>query len=327
MQYRELGRTGWRISASSLGAWAIGGSWGEVDDRESMAALHKAVDCGVNFFDTADVYGDGRSERLLRRLRQERSEEIIVATKAGRRLDPHVASGYNRQNLTAFVERSLQNLGTETIDLLQLHCPPTEIYYMPETFAFLDDLVQEGKLRYYGVSVEKVEEALKAIEFPNVQTVQIIFNIFRQRPAELFFPEAKRRRVGILARVPLASGLLTGKMTRETTFEPDDHRNFNRYGEDFDRGETFSGVDYETGLDAVEELQDLVPEGMTMAQFALRWILMFDAVTCVIPGAKRPEQAEDNALAADLPPLSEETMAKVEDIYERLIRDQVHHYW
>lgn len=327
MQYRELGRTGWRVSASSLGAWAIGGSWGEVDDRESMAALHKAVDCGVNFFDTADVYGDGRSERLLRRLRQERSEEIIVATKAGRRLDPHVASGYNRQNLTAFVERSLQNLGTETIDLLQLHCPPTEIYYMPETFAFLDDLVQEGKLRYYGVSVEKVEEALKAIEFPNVQTVQIIFNIFRQRPAELFFPEAKRRRVGILARVPLASGLLTGKMTRETTFEPDDHRNFNRYGEDFDRGETFSGVDYETGLDAVEELQDLVPEGMTMAQFALRWILMFDAVTCVIPGAKRPEQAEDNALAADLPPLSEETMAKVEDIYERLIRDQVHHYW
>lgn len=327
MQYRELGRTGWRISASSLGAWAIGGSWGEVDDRESMAALHKAVDCGVNFFDTADVYGDGRSERLLRRLRQERSEEIIVATKAGRRLDPHVASGYNRQNLTAFVERSLQNLGTETIDLLQLHCPPTEIYYMPETFAFLDDLVQEGKLRYYGVSVEKVEEALKAIEYPNVETVQIIFNIFRQRPAQLFFPEAKRRRVGILARVPLASGLLTGKMTRETTFEPDDHRNFNRYGEDFDRGETFSGVDYETGLDAVEVLQDLVPEGMTMAQFALRWILMFDAVTCVIPGAKRPAQAEDNALAADLPPLSEETMAKVEDIYERLIRDQVHHYW
>jgi aryl-alcohol dehydrogenase-like predicted oxidoreductase len=327
MRYRELGRTGWRVSASSFGAWAIGGSWGEVDDQESMAALHKAVDCGVNFFDTADVYGDGHSERLLRQLRQERSEEIIVATKAGRRLDPHVASGYNRQNLTTFVERSLKNLGTETIDLLQLHCPPTEIYYMPETFGILDDLVQQGKLRYYGVSVEKVEEALKAIEFPNVQTVQIIFNIFRQRPAELFFPEAKRRRVGILARVPLASGLLAGKMTRESTFEPDDHRNFNRYGEDFDRGETFSGVDYETGLDAVEELRDLIPEGMTMAQFALRWILMFDAVTCVIPGAKRPSQAEDNALAADLPPLSEETMAKVGDIYERLIRDQVHHYW
>ncbi len=327
MQYRELGRTGWRVSASSLGAWAIGGSWGEVNDQESMAALHKAVDCGVNFFDTSDVYGDGHSERLLRQLRQERSEEIVIATKAGRRLDPHVASGYNRQNLTAFVERSLENLGTETIDLLQLHCPPTEVYFMPETFAFLDDLVKQGKIRYYGVSVEKVEEALKAIEYPNVQSVQIIFNIFRQRPAELFFPEAKRRRVGILTRVPLASGLLTGKMTRETTFEPDDHRKFNRYGEEFDRGETFSGVDYETGLEAVEELRALVPEGMTMAQFALRWILMFEAVTCVIPGAKRPDQAEDNALAADLQPLDEETMAQVGAIYARLIRDQVHHYW
>jgi aryl-alcohol dehydrogenase-like predicted oxidoreductase len=327
MQYRELGRTGWRVSASSFGAWAIGGAWGQVDDRESMAALHTAVDCGVNFFDTADVYGDGHSERLLRQLRQERSEEIVVATKAGRRLDPHVASGYNRQNLTAFVERSLENLGTATIDMLQLHCPPTEIFYRPETFGILDDLVKEGKIRYYGVSVEKVEEALKAIEYPNVQSVQIIFNIFRQRPAELFFPEAKRRGVGILTRVPLASGLLTGKMTRETTFEPDDHRKFNRYGEDFDRGETFSGVDYETGLEAVEELRALVPEGMTMAQFALRWILMFDAVTCVIPGARRPAQAEDNALAADLQPLSQETMAQVGDIYERLIRDQVHYYW
>lgn len=327
MQYRELGRTGWRVSASSFGAWAIGGSWGEVDDQASMAALHTAVDCGVNFFDTADVYGDGRSERLLRQLCLERSEEIIVATKAGRRLDPHVAAGYNRQNLTAYVHRSLENLGTETIDLLQLHCPPTEVFYMPETFGVLDDLVKEGKIRYYGVSVEKVEEALKAIEFPNVQSVQIIFNIFRQRPSELLFPEAKKRRVGILARVPLASGLLTGKMTRDTTFEPDDHRNFNRYGEDFDRGETFSGVDYEAGLDAVEKLRVLIPKGMTMAQFALRWILMFDSVTCVIPGSKRPAQAEDNAFAADLQTLSEETMAQVGDIYTRLIRDQVHHYW
>ena len=327
MEYREVGRTGWRVSASSFGAWAIGGSWGQVDDQESIAALHKAVDCGVNFFDTADVYGDGRSERLLRQLRQDRSEEIIIATKAGRRLDPHVASGYNRQNLTKYVERSLKNLGTEAIDLLQLHCPPTEVYFMPETFGILDDLVEQGKLRYYGVSVEKVEEALKAIEYPNVRAVQIIFHIFRQRPAELFFPEAKRRRVGILARVPLASGLLTGKMTRETTFEPDDHRQFNRYGEDFDRGETFSGVDYETGLEAVEELRALVPDGMTMAQFALRWILMFEAVTCVIPGARRPDQAEDNALAADLPPLSQKTMDWVSGIYERRIREQVHHYW
>ncbi len=327
MEYRELGRTGWKVSASSFGAWAIGGAWGEVDDQESIAALHKAVDLGVNFFDTADVYGNGRSERLLAQLRRDRSEEIIVATKAGRRLDPHVASGYNRENLTAFVERSLKNLDTEAIDLLHLHCPPTEVYYLPETFGILDDLVAAGKLRYYGVSVEKVEEALKAIEYPDVQTVQIIFNIFRQRPANLFFDQARRKQVGILARVPLSSGMLTGKMTRETTFERNDHRRYNRRGEQFDRGETFSGVDYELSLQAVEALQDLVPDGMTMAQFALRWILMFDAVTCVIPGAKRPSQAEDNALAADLPPLDEQTMAQVKAIYDRLIRDQVHHYW
>ena len=327
MQYRELGRTGWNVSASSFGAWAIGGSWGTVDDKDSIAALHTAVDLGVNFFDTADEYGDGRSERLLRQLRKDRSEEIIIATKAGRRLDPHVASGYNRKNLTAFVERSLKNLGVESIDLLQLHCPSPAVFYMPETFGFLDDLVQDGKLRYYGVSVEKVEEALKAIEYPNVQTIQIIFNIFRQRPAELFFPEAQRRQIGILARVPLSSGMLTGKMTAESSFEPDDHRAFNRQGESFDRGETFSGVDYQAGLEAVDELRTLLPEGMTMAQFALRWILMFDAVSCVIPGARRPSQAEDNALAADFPPLSQETMIRVKDIYDRLIRDQVHHYW
>ena len=327
MQYRELGRTGWKVSASSFGAWAIGGTWGTVDDQESIAALHKAVDLGVNFIDTADDYGDGRSERLLKQLRQERDEEIIIATKAGRRLNPHVAAGYNRQNLTAFVERSLKNLGVEALDLLQLHCPSPAVYYLPETFDILDDLVQDGKLRYYGVSVEKVEEALKAIEYPNVQTIQIIFNIFRQRPAELFFPEAHRRRVGILARVPLSSGMLSGKMTPKSSFEADDHRTFNRHGESFDRGETFSGVDFQTGLDAVEELRSLLPEGMTMAQFALRWILMFDAVTCVIPGAKRPSQAEDNARAADLPPLSQETMIRVKEIYDRLIRNQVHHYW
>ena len=327
MQYRTLGRTGWQVSASSFGAWAIGGAWGAVDDRESMAALHKAVDMGVNFIDTADVYGDGRSERLLAQLRRDRSDEIIIATKAGRRLDPHVASGYNRENLTAFVERSLKNLEAEAIDLLQLHCPPTEVYYWPETFGILDDLVAAGKLRYYGVSVEKVEEALKAIEFPEVQSVQIIFNMFRQRPAELFFGEAKRRQVGILARVPLSSGMLTGKMTKDSAFESNDHRQYNRHGEEFDRGETFSGVDYDLSLQAVEELRSLVPVGATMAQFALRWILMFDAVSCVIPGAKRPSQAEDNARAADLPPLTDQTMAQVKQIYDRLIRDQVHHYW
>lgn len=327
MEYRELGRTGWKVSALSFGAWAIGGTWGAVDDRESMAALHRALDLGVNFFDTADVYGDGRSERLLARLRRERTEEFHIATKAGRRLNPHVVAGYTRQNLAAFVERSLKNLNTEAIDLLQLHCPPTEVYYLPEVFGALDDLVQAGKLRYYGVSVEKVQEALKALEYPNVQSVQIIFNIFRQRPADLFFSEAQRRRVGIIARVPLASGLLSGKFTRASTFAPDDHRAFNRHGESFDRGETFSGLDYEVGLQAVEALRPLVPRHWTMTQLALRWILMFPAVTCAIPGAKRPAQVEENLKAANLPPLSEATMAGIRDLYNQYVRSQVYHYW
>ncbi len=327
MNYRELGRTGWRVSTVSFGAWAIGGTWGSVDDRESLSALHRAVDGGVNFFDTADVYGDGHSERLLAQLKRERSEKIIIATKAGRRLDPHVASGYTIENLTAFIERSLKNLEVEALDLVQLHCPPTEVYYRPELFAALDDLVRRGKIRHYGVSVEQVEQALKAIEYPAVQTVQIIFNIFRQRPADLLFSEARKRQVGILARLPLSSGMLAGKLTLQSQFEPDDHRAFNRHGEAFDRGETFSGVDYETGLQAVEELRGLVPAGMTMAQFALRWILMFDAVTCVIPGAKRPGQVEENVRAADLPQLSDSTMQGVDRLYKERIRPLVHHYW
>lgn len=333
MQYRTLGRTGWQVSEIGFGGWGIGGSWGPVRDEESLTALHRALDLGVNLIDTADGYGDGRSESLIGRVLKERGQDggnarrVYVATKAGRRLRPHVAAGYNRENLTAFVERSLRNLGVEALDLLQLHCPPTEVYYRPEVFGVLDDLVAAGKLLHYGVSVEKVEEALKAIEYPGVETVQIIFNMFRQRPAELFFREAKARRVGILARVPLASGLLTGKMTADTTFATDDHRNFNRHGEAFDVGETFSGVPYEVGLAAVEELRALVPAGATMAQLALRWILMFDAVTCAIPGAKRPSQAEGNIAADDLAPVSPETMEAVRDIYDRLIRPHVHHRW
>lgn len=327
MQYRPLGRTGYNVSAISFGAWAIGGSWGDVEDDESYAALNKAVDLGVNFFDTADVYGDGRSERLLAKLCKERQEEIFIATKAGRRLDPHLAEGYNRKNLTAFVERSLKNLQTEALDLLQLHCPPTEVYYSPEVFAVLDDLIKQGKIRHYGVSVEKVEEGLKAIEYPNVETVQIIFNIFRQRPAKLFFHQAEARNVGILARVPLASGLLTGKMTTQTTFAEDDHRNFNREGEAFDRGETFAGVDFETGLKAVDELRPLVPAGASMVQLALRWILMFEAVSCAIPGAKRAGQVEENLRAADMPPLSQESMQAIRAVYDRHIRHQVHQRW
>ena len=327
MKYRSLGRTGWKISEISFGAWAIGGAWGNVDDKESMATLHAALDGGVNFFDTADVYGDGRSERLLARLKKERKEKFYIATKAGRRLPVQTTEGYSRKNLTAFVHRSLKNLNTDTIDLLQLHCPPTEVYYRPEVFGILDDMVKAGKLRHYGVSVEKVEEALKAIEFPNVQSVQIIFNIFRQRPAELFFAEAQKRKVGILARVPLASGLLSGKMSSTSKFAKDDHRNFNRHGEAFDRGETFSGVDFETGLSAVEQLKKLVPPGASLAQFALRWILEFPAVTCAIPGAKRPAQVTDNIAASDLPPLSKASLKRIGKIYDDQIKPLVHHYW
>ncbi len=327
MQYRELGRTGLKVSALSFGSWAIGGTWGSVNDNESMAALNRAIELGVNFFDTADVYGGGRSERLLAKLRRQYPGKITIATKVGRGIYPHVAAGYNRRNLTFFVENSLKNLSTDTIDLLQLHCPPTEVFSKPEVFAVLDDLVKEGKIRYYGVSVEKLEEAFTAIEHPNLQTVQLIFNMFRQRPAEQFFSQAKSRKIGILARVPLASGMLTGKMNLSSQFAPDDHRSFNRNGEAFDRGETFSGVDYEAGLQAVEQLKSICPAGMSMAQFALRWILMFDAVSCAIPGAKRPTQVDDNFSAADLPALSDEVMAGVKAIYDTDIRQLVHAYW
>jgi aryl-alcohol dehydrogenase-like predicted oxidoreductase len=316
------------VAEVSFGAWAIGGSWGDVDDRESLAALHQAVDMGCNFIDTADVYGDGRSERLIAQLKRERpNDTIYVATKAGRRLDPHTADGYNYENLLAFVDRSRKNLEMDTLDLVQLHCPPTDVYYRPQVFEALDRLQAEGKIRQYGVSVEKVEEALKAIDYPNVKTVQIIFNIFRQRPADLFFREAKAKQIGILARVPLASGLLTGKITRDTVFAPDDHRNFNRFGESFDVGETFSGVDFDAALSAVEGIRSLVPAGMSMAQFALRWCLMFDAVTCVIPGAKRPDQVEDNSRASDVPAIDRSVMESLRVIYDTYVRDLVHHRW
>jgi aryl-alcohol dehydrogenase-like predicted oxidoreductase len=316
-----------KVSEISFGAWAIGSEWGAVDDNESMGALRKALELGINFFDTADVYGMGKSERLIARLRKESTDEIYVATKAGRRLSPHVAEAYTPANIRGFIEDSLKNLETETIDLLQLHCPPTAVYYNPELFGAMDDLVNEGKVRNYGVSVEKVEEALKAIEYPGVKTVQIIFNMFRHRPAELFFEEAKRRNVGIIVRVPLASGLLTGKVKENTPFPSDDHRSFNREGQAFDKGETFSGVNFEKGLEAVEEIKKLAPAGTSMAQFALRWILMFDAVSCAIPGAKRPSQVENNVQAADCPPLTEDQMTRVKQIYERNIRSDVHHRW
>jgi aryl-alcohol dehydrogenase-like predicted oxidoreductase len=327
MKYRQLGTTGMHVSEISFGAWAIGSSWGKVDDQESLAALNKAVDLGVNFIDTADVYGDGHSEKLIARLLKERKETIYVATKAGRKLEPHVAEKYTAQNIRRFVEDSLKNLQVQRLDLLQLHCPPTAVYYNPEMFQALDDLVKAGKLRNYGVSVEKVEEALKAIEFPGVRTIQIIFNMFRQRPSELFFREAKARKIGVIVRVPLASGLLTGKMSRASRFAADDHRNYNRKGKMFDRGETFAGVDFDKGLKAVEELKRILPRGMSMTQFALRWILMFDAVSCAIPGAKRTDQVEDNCAASDMPRLSGRVMSQVREIYEKYIQADVHQRW
>jgi aryl-alcohol dehydrogenase-like predicted oxidoreductase len=327
MRYRELGRTGWKVSEIGFGAWAIGGTWGQVNEEEAVAALHQAIDSGVNFLDTADVYGDGRSERLIARVRKSRSEPVYVATKAGRRLNPHIADGYTRDNLSAFVARSLKNLETDCLDLLQLHCPPSELYERPEVFGVLDDLVAAGAIRHYGVSVEKVADAMKAIEYPGVQSVQIIFNMFRHRPADAFFAAAGARRVGVIARVPLASGLLTGKITRATRFADDDHRAFNRTGVRFDVGETFSGVELERGLAAVDEIRRIVPDGVAMAQLALRWILMFDAVTCAIPGARNPAQASGNAAASDLPPLGEEQMAAVRDVYDRFFRADVHQRW
>jgi aryl-alcohol dehydrogenase-like predicted oxidoreductase len=328
LEYRNLGQTGLRVSEISLGTWAFGDGWGTVSEDDALGALNRAVDLGVNFLDTADVYGDGRSERLIGRLLKNRPhDEILVATKAGRRLDPHTPEGYDYDNLSAFAERSLKNLGVEALDLLQLHCPPTETYRQDSTFEALDRLRQEGKVRNYGVSVERVEEARMALDYPGVATVQIIFNVFRQRPAEEFFPLAGEHNVGILARVPLASGLLSGKMSSDRMFAEDDHRNFNREGQAFDRGETFSGVDFETGLLAAEELKELVPEGRTLAQFALRWILMHQAVSCAIPGGKNPAQVEDNVAAGDMPPLSDETMRRAREIYDQYVRAGVHDRW
>jgi aryl-alcohol dehydrogenase-like predicted oxidoreductase len=328
MEYRQLGRTDMKVSRISFGAWAIGGFWGPVDDEQSLRALHAAIDSGVNFIDTADVYGDGRSERLVARLRKERPRDTIwVTTKAGRRLPTQTPEGYSRANLTAWIERSLRNLEMDAVDLLQLHCPHPAVYERHEVFGVLDDLVRDGKLRYYGVSVETCDEALAALRHPNVQSVQIIFNMFRMKPAEEVFARARSQQVGILARVPLASGLLTGKIRADSVFAPDDHRSFNREGEAFDKGETFSGVPLGIGLEAVERLRPLVPEGATLAQLALRWILTFDAVTCAIPGAKTEAQARENAAASALPPPSAATMAAVESVYDQLIRPLVHASW
>lgn len=328
MNYRKLGKTNFNISEISLGTWQVGGKWGSgFDDKTADELLNTAIDNGVNFIDTADVYENGLSETAVGRVVRSRSERIFVATKCGRQINPHVNEGYSPKVLQKFVEDSLKRTGLETLDLIQLHCPPTEVYYRPEIFELFDRLKEQGKILNLGVSVEKVEEALKAIEYSNVTTVQIIFNLFRQRPSQLFFSEAKKKDIGIIARVPLASGLLTGKFDSKTTFDAQDHRNFNRNGDAFDKGETFSGIDYDLGLKAVEELKALFPETTNLAPIALQWILSFKEISCIIPGASKESHVLSNLSLYDLPELSLEKISEMNKIYEKYIKPNVHHLW
>lgn len=328
MNYRKLGKTQFNISEISLGTWQVGGKWGSAfDDKSADEILHSAIDRGINFIDTADVYENGLSEKAVGRVVRSRSERVFVATKCGRQINPHVNEGYTPKVLQQFVEDSLRRTGLETLDLIQLHCPPTEVYYRPEIFELFDRLKEQGKILNLGVSVEKVEEALKAIEYPNVTTIQIIFNIFRQRPAELLFREAARRNIGIIVRVPLASGLLTGLYHKNTTFKTGDHRNFNRKGEAFDKGETFSGINFDLGLKAVEELKGLFPGMPNLAPVALKWILPFKEVSCIIPGASKKEHLLSNLSVYDLPELTPEQVEKMNTIYEQFIKKEVHQLW
>ena len=326
MNYRKFSNTGWNVSEIGLGCWAIGSEWGDVSQEDAREVLKTSLDKGINFFDTADVYGDGRSEQFVGELLKSTSEKIYVATKSGRRLNPHNSEGYNPQNIESFIDRSLKNLGVECIDLLQLHCPPSDVCSKKETFEMMDDIVQKGKILHYGVSVEKVSEAMDAIQFPNIKSIQIIFNMFRQKPSEEFFNEAAKKDVAIIARVPLASGLLTGKMNKDSSFPPNDHRNYNIKGEAFDVGETFSGVSFEKGLEAVEELKKLLPENFTLADFALKWILMHDEVTVAIPGAKNKQQASLNVNSIDLNEISS-LMPSIKNIYDKYFREDIHHRW
>ena len=328
MNYRTLGKTGFSISEISLGTWQVGGKWGSgFDHALAERILDEALDTGINFIDTADVYEDGESEKAVGKAIKRASRRIYVATKCGRRISPHVNEGYTPAVLREYVEGSLKRLDLDCLDLVQLHCPPTQVYYRPEIFAEFDKLKQEGKILNLGVSVEKVEEALKAIEYDNVTTVQIIYNMFRQRPDEYFFQRASEKNVGIIVRVPLASGLLTGTYTATSTFAPEDHRNGNRNGEWFDKGETFAGIPYERGLEAVDEVKALFPDYHNLAPVALKWVLMHPEVSCVIPGASRSEQVHSNLKAAGIPDVTQEEMAKIEHIYSNYIKEFVHHLW
>ena len=326
MKYREFSNLGWKVSEIGIGCWAIGSEWGDVSPENAKDALFTSLDNGVNFFDTADVYGDGRSEKFIGEILKNTKEKIYVATKAGRRLDPHVSKGYNLKNIEAFIDRSLLNLGIDTIDLLQLHCPPSDICGKSETYEMMDEIVKRGKIKYYGVSVEKVSEALDAIKFPNVKSIQIIFNIFRQKPSEIFFKEAKKNNVAIIVRVPLASGLLTGKMNLNSSFPNNDHRNYNINGDSFDVGETFSGINFHKGIEAVKELKKLLPHDFSLTDLALKWILSHDEVTVVIPGAKNKLQAQLNTRASEMNNINT-IMNSISDIYRSYFKDDVHSRW
>ena len=326
MKYREFSNIGWRVSEIGLGCWAIGSEWGDVSKEDATEVLKTSLDKGINFFDTADVYGDGRSEKFIGELLKSTSEKIYVATKSGRRLDPHNSEGYNPENIERFIDRSLKNLGVECIDLLQLHCPPSDICSKKETFEMMDDIVKKGKISYYGVSVEKVSEAMDAIQFSNVKSIQIIFNMFRQKPSEEFFKMAAKKDIAIIARVPLASGLLTGKMNKDSSFPSNDHRNYNIKGEAFDVGETFSGVSFEKGLMAVDELKKLTPNNFTLADLALKWILMHSEVTVAIPGAKNKQQASLNVNSIQLEDISS-LMPQIKKIYDKFLKEDIHHRW
>ena len=326
MKYREFSNLGWKVSEIGIGCWAIGSEWGDVSVEDAKEALYASINNGINFFDTADVYGDGRSEKIISEVLKNSNEQIYVATKAGRRLNPHNADGYNLKNIESFIDRSLSNLGIDIIDLVQLHCPPSEICGKPETYEMMDEIVKKGKIKYYGVSVEKVSEALDAIKHPNVKSIQIIFNIFRQKPSEIFFHEAKKNNVAIIVRVPLASGLLTGKMNNNSSFPKNDHRNYNINGDAFDVGETFSGVNFSKGLEAVEELKKIIPNGFSLTDLALKWILSHPEVTVVIPGAKNKIQAELNVKASELCDISS-IKESIKEIYSKYFKKDIHSNW
>ncbi|MCF7925931.1 MAG: aldo/keto reductase [Candidatus Izimaplasma sp.] len=327
MKTRRFGKTNETISEIGLGCWQLGGKWGDPFDPElAEKTLETAIQEEITVFDTADVYQGGASEKAIGEYLKKQPKKPFVITKVGRQIDPHVASGYNESNLRQYIDESRARLQVEALDMVLLHCPPTEVYYQPDVFKVLDTLKKEGKIKHYGVSVEKIEEGLKAMEYDGVEAIEIIFNMFRHRPMELFFEQAKKKDVGVIVRVPLASGLLAGKLTKDSVFKDGDHRNFNRHGEAFDKGETFSGVDYEKGLKAVEELKTLFKTD-NLAPIALRWILMFDAVSLVIPGASKETHIKSNAKATELPPLTQKEMQQVRIIYDTYIKNPVHHLW